>query len=263
MLLAGCAGLVPSDPLDDVPKLSDVAVSPDADEANIAEPADTPGFFAGLFGGRSDDAATTDTADAPDTAETATDTATPAAAPGGLRMLGQLFGGGQAAAASADAPRPGTVPPLTNQDFGEVGVTCGLSRGDLGTRIASVSGYEVFDTFPNSTTPRPHYITGFNDGCARQFTAALVLTGDVGTHEVVRYQTAQSRGPYTQVDTAYEVLKASFCGAGQGQPCGSRITALGRNTHFITGYQRFTSSPAWVEILLHKGEVLAVGVETK
>ena len=161
------------------------------------------------------------------------------------------------------APKPAEVAPMTMLPFGQVGVTCGLSKRDLGTKIADVAGYKIYDTFPNSTAPRPHYITGFKDRCARQFVAALVLTGDVGTHEVVRYQTGQSTRPYTTVDNAYEAIKAGFCRAGHGQPCGRKINALARNAVFITGYQRFTSSPTWVEIFLHNGEVAAVEVEVK
>lgn len=161
------------------------------------------------------------------------------------------------------APKPDEVAPMTMLPFGKVGVTCGLSKRDLGTKIADASGYTIYDTFPNSTAPRPHYITGFKDRCARQFVAALVLTGDVGTHEVVRYQTAQSTRPYSTVDNAYEAIKAGFCRAGHGQPCGRKIDTLARKAVFITGYERFTSSPTWVEILLHDGDVAAVGVEAK
>ncbi len=240
-LLAGCAGFGVQDTLDEVPTLDTVDVGEDG--VAIAAPDDAPGFFAGLFGGAAD-SAPAEEAEAP--------------SPG---LLGRLMGN-EAPGDVADAPED-NIPPLTNQVFGEVGTTCGLSTREMGAKIASVSGYTIYDTAPNTTAPRPYYITGFNDRCARQFTAALVLTGDVGTHEVVRYETAQSRRPYTQVDNAYEAIKASFCRAGFGKPCGRRIDALARNTTFITGYERFTSSPVWMEILLHDGEVAAVGIERK
>ncbi len=255
-LAAGCAGFGVSDTLDDVPELSEVSVSDEA--VAIAASENAPGFFERFF---SRD--TTVTAAVPDTEEQAEEPEVADARPG---LFGRLLGGGSANTDQGEAvpvSAPGTIAPLTNQAFGEVGTTCGLSTREMGTKIADVSGYTIYDTAPNTTAPRPHYITGFDDRCARQFTAALVLTGDVGTHEIVRYETAQSRRPYTQVDNAYEAIKASFCRAGFGKPCGSRINALARRTTFVTGYERFVSSPVWVEILLHDGEVAAVGVERK
>lgn len=186
------------------------------------------------------------------------DAAAIAASADGGGILSALFG------RSDDPPRAADeVSPLTPLPFGEVGRTCGLSRSDLGTRIASVSGFEVYDTFPNSTAPRPHYITGFDDRCARQFTAALVLTGDVGTHEIVRYQGSGRNLPYTSTDDAYETIKAQFCGVSRGQPCGNRIDALARSTTFVTAYERFDSSPVWADILLHDGNFVAVSVESR
>lgn len=305
LALAGCAGLAPSDPLDEVPRLSDLNISDTAGEVRIAAPEDQSGFFAGLFGRGAADASTStredavdapltqavapaaaptteqrsglfvrmfgrsaDT-DAPDTppvpaddvtaATSPPDTATPQPTRNGLLAR---FSVGRDAPAAAE-PQPGTVPPGTPLPFGEVARTCGMPASALGTKIYAASGYTIYDSAANTTAPRPHYVTGFADGCARQFTAALVLNGDVGTHEVVRYQTAQSKERYTAVDNAYETLKAQICGAGRGQPCGRQIDRLARNTTFITGYARFASSPTWVEMLLHNGEVIAVGVESK
>ncbi len=255
-LLAGCAGFGTPASLDDVTEVTEVTLA--EEEAAMVAPADEPGFFARFFN-RSPATPESATPESPADNETTVETAS--ASPG---FFGRLLSGSSDTDASTDAPpKPGTVPPLTNQPFGEVGTTCGLSTREMGTNIADVSGYKIYDTAPNTTGPRPHYITGFKDRCARQFTAALVLTGDVGTHEVVRYETAQSRRPYTQVDNAYEAIKSGFCRAGFGKPCGSRINALARNTTFITGYERFTSSPVWMEILLHGGEVAAVAVERK
>lgn len=287
LALAGCVGNLPfmSDPLDEVEKLSDVQVAEDVDAVAIVAPAEAPGFFGRLLGrGSETDSSNIDSAlaeavappedAAPDVAIAAVDTAAaaeddattePAPDRGGLfGFLGrvtQAGAGGQAA--NVTAPDPDQVAPMTMQAFGEVGKTCGLSRRDLGTEIANVSGFRVYDTFPNSTAARPHYITGFDDRCARQFTAALVLTGDVGTHEVVRYQGSGRNLPYTTSDQAYEQIKASFCGVGQGKPCGRRLDALARNTTFVTAYESFASSPVWADILLHDGTFVAVSVETR
>lgn len=322
--VGGCVGKLPfvGDPLEDVEKLSDVAVAEDAETVNLAA-SEAPGFFARLTG-RVAAEATPDTepteaveadeapedAEPSETTEQAEAAQTPPEAatetPAARRGLFGLFARrdpspdpalpappAEDAAAAPDAetpvqtasaaptrsgllglfapraetdttaPDPDQVAPLTMQPFGVVGKTCGLATRDLGTKIASVSGFTVYDTFPNSTAPRPHYITGFRDRCARQFTAALVLTGDVGTHEVVRYQGSGRNLPYTETDSAYEQIKAQFCGVSQGQPCGRRLDALSRTTTFVTAYESFASSPVWADILLHNGTFVAVSVESR
>lgn len=167
----------------------------------------------------------------------------------------QLLGAGQAAVAANQ------VPPGTAMAFGDIAPTCGVSDAALGTRVASASGYDVYDSDPTSTTPRSHYVTGFSDGCARQFTAALVLLGDIGTHEVVRYNKPEANFPYSATDTAYETIKSSFCGTGAGQPCGARLDRFSRRTTFVTAYEQFGSAPTWAEFLLHDGAVVASGIE--
>ncbi len=254
-LLAGCAGFGTTDPLDAVPELSTVDVAEES--VALAEPDQAPGFFSNFFNRETEPLAQNEATDA---SEATPEAAAPEPTPEPAGFFGRLLAGG-AQTASAEDPQADTVPPLANLAFGDVGVTCGMAKRDLGTKVISVSGYTIYDTVPNSTGTRPHYITGFGDGCARQFTAALVLTGDVGTHEIVRYETAQSRRPYTDVDNAYEAIKSSYCRAGFGKPCGGRINALARNTTFVTGYERFASSPVWMEILLHDGAVAAVSVE--
>ena len=151
---------------------------------------------------------------------------------------------------------PGTVLP-----YGEIATVCNLPQNQRGARIKAASGIALYDPNPRSTALRPHYITGFDDGCARTFSGALVMFGDVGTHEVVRYQPSNRDLPFTETDRAYEVLKTRFCRVGHGQPCGNRLEALGRDTTFITVYGRFGATPRWVEILVHDGEVLAIGVK--
>ena len=173
------------------------------------------------------------------------------------------IGGAGGSADTSGTPQPGDAPPGSALAFGEIGRTCGVSGGALGSRVATGGGFSVYDSAPGQTAPRPHYVTGFADRCARQFTAALVLTGDVGTHEFVRYQAATGSRDYSLVDNAYEALKSGFCRVAYGKPCGARLDALARNTIFVTGYQRFNSSPVWVEILLHDGELVESGVERR
>lgn len=156
---------------------------------------------------------------------------------------------------------PGTVLP-----FGQVARVCGMGRSSMGTRIEQTAGFSIFDSIPNSTAPRPFYITGFADNCARTFTGAVVVTGDVETHEFVRYRPSNERIEYTTTDNAYEALKASTCRVPRGVPCGERTSRLNRTTQFITVYNffggTFSAVPTeWAQILVHDGEILAMSIK--
>ena len=154
------------------------------------------------------------------------------------------------------------VPPGAALPFGEIATTCGVSPSALGRPVASASGYTIYDSAPGRTAPRAHYIDGFSDGCARQFTAALVLTGDAETHELIRYAEPESARAYSATDAAYEAIKTAFCGTPRGASCGGRIDALSRRTVFVTAYPQFSDSRSWKEFLLHEGEVAAAGTES-
>lgn len=162
-------------------------------------------------------------------------------------------------------PRPdplaADVPALAGLEFGVVGRTCGIRRREMGSEILSSSGFKIYDTNPGSTNLRPHYITGFDDRCPRQFSAALVMLGDVGTHELVRYSRTRVTLDYSSTDTAYERIKGRFCGVGEGQPCGNRLERLGAKTTFVTAYRSFGAAPVWAEFLLHDGALAAVDLE--
>jgi len=176
-------------------------------------------------------------------------------------LLGRIFNASAGSNETPEVQPSNAIPPRTIMAFGDIGPTCGLSRRDLGTEVAKASGYTIYDTIPNSTAPRPHYITGFNDGCARQFTAALVLMGDIGTHELVRYNRTRVELPYSDTDKAYESIKTGFCRTGFGKPCGRRLEQFAKHTTFVTAYERFGAGPIWAEFLLHDGEVLASDIE--
>ena len=135
---------------------------------------------------------------------------------------------------------------------------CGLPDASLGTPVATASGYALYDSSPTVVTPRTQYIDGFPDGCVRQFTAALALFGDVGTHEITRYQPSNAEIPYSETDVAYEAIKTEVCGVASGQPCGAALNRLGRDTVFVTVYEAFGTNPSWAEILIHDGEVVAM-----
>lgn len=270
--LAGCG-----DPLRDIARLNDVAVADGA--ANVAEtPAATRntggGLFSRLLNRQPDDptnaAVSAALADAEVTAESeavVTNASVAAVAP--ERERRGLFG---LFRNSNRAERPRTGPDATDtvpgavMPFGEIARVCNLRSNQLGTQIESDSGYNLYDTIPTSTAPRPFYLTGFDDDCARTFTGAVVVTGDVETHEFVRYRPSNESIAYTSTDNAYEALKANICRVGRGQPCGERTEQLDQNTQFITVYNffggTFSAVPTeWAQILVHNGEVVAMSIK--
>lgn len=180
-------------------------------------------------------------------------------------LLSRVFSRGTPEAART-GPDKDTVGPGTVLPFGQIARVCDVRGTALGRQIDSGAGYKLFDTIPNTTAPRPFYITGFDDNCARTFTGAVVVTGDVETHEFVRYRPSNERIDYTSTDNAYEALKASVCRVGRGQPCGSETQRLNRDTQFITVYNffggTFSAVPTkWAQILVHDGEVLAMSIK--
>jgi hypothetical protein len=226
-------------------------------ETPIETAAPAPGFFGRLFGSPSASNALPDQ----DPVLEPDDGATALSLPIVPEMPEDQSGGFWSWFGGAGVVQPtsvAAVPAGTLVPYGELIPACGLSTRNRGREVEAASGYRVYDTDPTSIAPRTHYVTGFSDGCARQFTAALALFGDIGTHEIVRYGTADGGLEYTQTDNAYEEIKASFCGARAGQPCGTRIDRLARRTTFLTIYERFGTNPVWADVLLHDGEVVAV-----
>ena len=273
LLLSAC-----SDPLRSIARLSDVAV---ADEVrNLAQTSDEAhningGLFTQLLDNQPNKPNNSDVAMAmPENREAtyeAEDLMVVSAVTTGARIrhhgLFNLFGGNTNRVPLSRIDPDGTA--ITDGamlKFGEVARVCGLHNNDLGRQIDSGGGFRIFDTIPNSTAPRPFYISGFDDNCARTFTGAVVVTGDVETHEFVRYQVSNKIIDYTATDNAYEVLKSSVCRVGRGQPCGARTERMNGNTHFITVYSffggTFSAVPSkWVQILVHDGDVLAMSIK--
>lgn len=150
----------------------------------------------------------------------------------------------------------GTVMP-----FGQVGRVCDLPRNQKGTRVDRVAGFEVWDTNPSSAGPRPHYITGFSDGCARVVTGALIVPGDLATYESVRFMAQGMPFPMGQTDQAYDQIKSRQCGVRASQPCGAQLGRIERNTGFLSIYNQFESSGTWFELLLHNGDIAGQAVK--
>lgn len=149
--------------------------------------------------------------------------------------------------------------------FGEVARLCDVPARQLGKRAGGYpergAQYILYDSAPGETGPRSFYLTGFKDGCARQFTAALVLFGSPESYEQIHYGPAGKSQPKAETDAAYEQVKSRVCRAGKGKPCGSAMSSLSRNTVFVSVYERFDSNPRWKNILLHDGEVVAVDMK--
>ncbi|MCO4841769.1 MAG: hypothetical protein KC439_02520 [Yoonia sp.] len=227
-----------------------VDVASDVPSVEVAAPA-PQGMFGRLFGG-------TRRATPVVSAGAATPEITPdVLAPARAGFLSNVFA--PKVTAARTGPDAQDVPVGTQLPFGQIARNCDVSGRELGTKVDANAGYTLYDTIPNATAQRTHYITGFKDKCARQFTAATSLMGDIGTHEVVRYLPSNAKLAYSETDNAYETVKASFCRASRGQPCGAKLDRFAKTTTFITAYERFGSSPSWSNILLHDGQVIAIG----
>lgn len=169
-----------------------------------------------------------------------------------------LFGGGSAKpkAAAVSEIAPGTVLP-----YGKVARICGLSKGQMGKKVAQFPEkrpkHQIYDSAPGNTAPHSFFITGFDDGCARQFTASLAMFGSVAMHEQLRYGLPAEVMPYSDTDKAYEKLKSRVCGVPRKKPCGAKLSRLEGNTVFVSIYERFGSNSRWKNLLLHDGEMVA------
>lgn len=172
-------------------------------------------------------------------------------------------GGGNGAGAGTVAVDRADAAPLA---FGRVGRVCGLSGRELGAEVdrAPEGGrprWQLFDTRPGTTEPRTLYITGFDDGCARQITAALAVFGAPATYEATRYG-AGIRGAQTETDVAYERIKARLCGVAAGVACpADRLERVGARTAFVTAYPQFgQTSGRQLTLLLNDGALVATSI---
>jgi len=195
-------------------------------------------------------------------------------------FLAALFGGNARAAApeetadgearvveAALVPEGGNAAPEseiafgTRLPYGQVARICGLSGKQMGKTTDQYPDsrpvYRLYDSDPGNTEPHSFYLTGFADGCARQFTAALAVFGSVEMHEQLRYGLPAEVQPYSDTDKAYERLKRRVCGKPRRKPCGARIDRLARDTVFVSIYGRFDSNAQWMNLLLHRGEMVA------
>lgn len=153
----------------------------------------------------------------------------------------------------------GTVLP-----YGTLARVCNVPDRKLGTQVERYperrGTYALYDSQPSNTAPHTFYLTGFDDGCARQFTAALAIFGAPETHEQLRYGLPSQVQPYSSTDAAYETLKSQVCRVAKGKPCGSAMSRLSRDTVFVSVYETFGSNLFWKTILLHDGKVMETDI---
>ena len=257
-----------------------------ASAATASPVAQRPGLFARVFGGAGGAQQGTQRAlVAPDAARTPLDGpeetgpaaagAPVAPAPEEVGVQGDLEAD---SAAPAEAPRRGlfgprrasgsgraaaTVAPGQVLPFGEVGLACGLRKSQMGREVDTFpregrASWRLFDSAPGSTGPRSQFITGFSDGCPRQFTASLTTFGAPDVHETLRYSAPMKRVPYSPADTRYEALKTRLCGVGRGTPCpAGKRGRIEDSVVFVSVYHRFGDSKGWMELLLHNGKIEA------
>ncbi len=277
-VLAGCGG--GSAPRDET--LESVEPSGETPQVTALPTAEdrarSPGLLARLFGGGANDAASA--VSGPEQGAAAPEAeAVPSAAPATAPRQGffaRLFGGGGAAAPApggAAAPDGAALPPAsdgpdgrdvafgTRLPYGEVARVCDAPRRSLGAEIERAAGWRLYDSDPGNTAPHSFYVTGFDDGCPRQFTAALALFGTPSMHEQLRYGLPAEVQPYSETDSAYERLKSRVCRVARSQPCGRRISRMERDTVFVSIYERFGENPVWKNLLLHDGEALALDIK--
>ncbi|WP_316293249.1 hypothetical protein [Aestuariicoccus sp. MJ-SS9] len=270
LALTACA-----DPLRDVPRLSDVEIEDGAGEAKaLPDSSETAegGFFGRLLGGtaKADETEQGRRSAAPDGSIKRAAKAPQDPAPRSGGVFGGLFGGGADPEPEANAPEPGDpdygqVGPGVTLPYGKMARLCGVPRRVLGKRVASYperrGTFKLYDTQPGNTAPHTFFLTGFDDGCARQFTAALAMFGSPVLHEQLRYGLPAKVQPYSTTDAAYEKLKSRICRVGKGKPCGSAMRRLEPQTTFVSVYERFGSNPRWKTVLLHDGAVLATDIK--
>ena len=173
---------------------------------------------------------------------------------------GGLFGGMNGAQTSASGQReamPGEVLP-----YGEIARACHAKGTKLGQQVAKYpergAKYRVYDSAPGHVGLHSFFITGFADGCPRQFTAALAVFGSPGMYEALRYGLPVKARSKKPTDIAYEKVKSRKCGVGRTKPCGAKISRLEKTTVFLSLYNRFEGAQGWTNLLLSDGKVMAL-----
>lgn len=171
-----------------------------------------------------------------------------------------LFGGGLK---KKDAPRTGPdasdVAYGTVLPFGQIARVCDARGKPLGTKVEGTGrrGFALFDSKHGIRDRRTFYITGFEDKCPRQFTAANALLGVPSFYEDLRFGPTGKFLPHAATDKAYDKLKSKVCRAAKNKPCGKNMAKMDSTTVFVSAYEFGEHNKGWKEFLVHNGEVLA------
>ncbi|MDA7428571.1 hypothetical protein PGB28_08865 [Primorskyibacter aestuariivivens] len=232
-------------------------------EPDDAAPAPTQRGLFGLFRGKpapvTDQDAETEVAALPETG------ATPETTTDAPKKRG-LFGLSSPGKSGESIALPPSVPPGTLLGFGVVKPVCDLPRAKRGKETGAFpergKTWRLYDSAPGKTSPHPFYITGFEDGCARTFTAAVAVFGSPEMHELLRYGLPAKVQPYSETDKVYEKIKRRICKVGKGKPCGARIGQLEKTTVFVSAYEKYGNNGTWFNMLLHEGEIAATDLKS-
>ncbi len=276
MLLVACG-----DPMATMPRLSDADIPEDTTTLSAIpdgqrETAEGTGFFSRLFGGYVNDERSEDTKTPPAAVEepAPADKEFPPETYGVTAELPESPGkpGGILAALFAPDRNDDTAPriaPGNSQNirlpYGRIASVCELSERSMGKKVAQYPErrprHKLYDSDPGNTVPHTFYLTGFADGCARQFTASLAVFGSVGMHEQLRYGLPAEVQPYSDTDRAYEKVKARVCGVPRRKPCGNKLGRLENDTVFLSIYENFGDNQRWSNLLLHGGKLMAQDIK--
>lgn len=172
-----------------------------------------------------------------------------------------LFGPRRPKASQFPQVAPGVVLP-----FGQIGLACGIRGNALGKEVDQFpergKGYKLYDSNPSTTGPRTHFITGFKDGCPRQFTASLAILESPVLHDQLLSVSGNGAQHSTTADTVFQKIRSQVCRTGQGKACPEkRIAEMEKIMAFVTIYERFGGNANWNEILLHNGSIAANSVQ--
>jgi hypothetical protein len=170
--------------------------------------------------------------------------------------------GRQSAGPKPGAPDYQIVPAGVSLPYGQMARVCDVRSSKLGRKVAKASKFTLLDSKPGSEGARNFYLTGFDDKCARQFTASLVMLSSPEEYEIIHFGPAGAHQPKGQPDAAYKKLRRKVCRVSEKKTCGgAKMKSLNKSALFVTVYQSLSSNPKWKNILLHDGEVLAMDVK--
>jgi len=261
-----------SDPLDEIPRLSEQDLADEPPRVGLAQRPDVAsggGFLAQLLRGDDSDEASAmpEAAEATPEPEPEHERDTQVALveppePEAPKKRGGFLNFLRPDTSTATASATSEVAFGTVLPYGQAARICGLDKAAMGERVQQYPEkrpvYRLYDSDPRDTGPHSFYITGFDDGCARQVTASLVMFGSVEMHEQLRYGLPATVQPYSDTDKAYEKIKSRVCRVGRKSPCGASLSRLERDTAFLSIYKNFGGNAEWSEMLLHGREMVAL-----